>query len=500
MNRNVRLVTLFRWTAVAMHTTMVVSMGVLLATAGNSRMERIANQSVQAFVAVVDLPVTILVLLPTCVLYWTSLSPAIKDILFCTIYVFSGGLQWYLIASLLAHWTCGFQKTIPAISKRFGIAIILGLLLVVGCGIIPWGGHLERRVHPRVKGPYATPPVVFNGESKDLRQSVVVPTLDTPMPQNKNVIWCGTIQLAWNRLGKDVLHQLPQVHGAETVVSRLNLAQFSEDDLSSDSYLATAGFARDGIAENVKSEMTRRFQREVKIDPMNASDILAYAFLEANADFTIPFFDNRSLFSFRDSSAKETKVTSFGIEEKHEYAYHDLRKQIGLLYLLRKKTNPEELEEFVIDLCRDSSPNQIIVACVPPKATLLETLTDMEKKTQEFARNPTDYQGAFGIRDVLLVPNLNWEVRHHFAELEGGDKRLMNAGFTGYYISKAMQTIRFRLDRSGAELASEAQHVVSPTATHFVCDRPFLIVVKKRGAERPFFVMRVDNAELLCKP
>jgi len=60
-----------------------------------------------------------------------------------------------------------------------------------------------------------------------------------------------------------------------------------------------------------------------------------------------------------------------------------------------------------------------------------------------------------------------------------------------------MQTIRFRLDRSGAELASEARMPCAPAATHYVCDRPFLIVMKKRGAERPFFVMWVDNAELL---
>ena len=73
---------------------------------------------------------------------------------------------------------------------------------------------------------------------------------------------------------------------------------------------------------------------------------------------------------------------------------------------------------------------------------------------------------------------------------------------TGYkaWTKAAMQTIRFRLDRSGAELASEAQMPCKPSATHFVCDRPFLIVVKKRGAEHPFFVMWVDNAELLCKP
>ena len=100
----------------------------------------------------------------------------------------------------------------------------------------------------------------------------------------------------------------------------------------------------------------------------------------------------------------------------------------------------------------------------------------------------------------MLVPNLNWEVEHNFSELEGSDKRFLNAGFSSYYVAKAMQTIRFRLDRSGAELASEVQIPCLPMATHYVCDRPFLIIFKKRDAKHPFFVMWVDNAELLCEP
>ena len=129
----------------------------------------------------------------------------------------------------------------------------------------------------------------------------------------------------------------------------------------------------------------------------------------------------------------------------------------------------------------------MIVACLPPKATLAEILDDMKKKTQEFARNRRQIGtmdeciADFGIRDVLLVPNLNWEIGHHFPELEGVDKRLLNKGCGGYYVAKAIQRIRFKLDRSGAELASEAQVPCKPSAAYFVCDRPFLIVVKKRG-------------------
>jgi hypothetical protein len=500
MTRRIRHATLLRWTIVLMHTALLVSAGIMLAITVDSTHETTTCMATTAWMMLLDLPVVVLTI-PVTPLMSSPSGPVTQAILFSTIFTLLGGLQWYLLASLLARWTCGFQKAMTIASRRFGIALFVGLILVGVCGSIPWTARLERVFHSRNIGRYTPPPVAFSGESEDLRQSVIVPTLDTPLPNSKNAVWCGTLELAWKCLGKDVLHQPPEVQGAEAVASRLNGSQLVEDDLPPDSYLATAGFAKDGIVETLKSEMERRFQRQVEIDALGPNDILAYAYLEAHAAFTIPFFDNREVFPFRDSSAKETNVTSFGIEEKHEYAYRDLRDQIAVLHLLRKKSNPEELEEFVIDLCRDSSPNQIVIACVPPQATLLETLKDMEKKIQAFAGNPNaEYQRAFGVRDVLLVPNLNWEVRHHFTELEGSDKRLLNAGFSGYYMAKAMQTIRFRLDRSGAELASEAQMPCKPMATHFVCDRPFLIVVKKRSAERPFFIMWVDNAELLCKP
>ena len=373
--------------------------------------------------------------------------------------------------------------------------LVVGSVLLAGVTIESVAVFLSSR--PR---PYRPPPIAFQGESKDLHQTVVVPTLDTPMPKSKNVIWCGTLQLAWNHLGSDVLHQPPQVQNAKVVASRLNQEQLTESDLPPNSYLATAGFVKDGIVEKVKSEMKRRFQKDVQIDPMERNDILAYAYLEANAAFTIPFFDNREPFRFRGSDGKETKVSSFGIQEKHEYAYHNLREQIDILYF-PKSEKYARAEDFAIDLCRGSLPNQVIVARVPQKSTLSATLDDLDKKCRAFAQGPdAQYLRSFGVRDVLLVPNLHWEIGHHFTELEGADKRFLNAGFGTYYIARAMQSIRFRLDRSGAELASESKLYCLPTPTFFLCDQPFLIVIKKRAAERPFFVMWVDNAELLCKP
>jgi hypothetical protein len=405
------------------------------------------------------------------------------------------GIGLLCIAVTLADmWLSTRPSSAPAgISKR--ALVWIGSIVLLAVAVV--GGQIFLASRGR---PYQPPAIVFQGDSEDLRQSVVVPTLDTPVPQHKNVIWCGSMQLAWNHLGKDVLRGPPRVQGAETVASRLNQAALTEDDLPSDSCFATAGFAKDGVAERVKSEMAHRFHKDVEIAALDPNGILAYAYLEASAAFTVPFFDNHGGFRFRDSSGKETEVTSFGIEERHEYAYEALREQVEVLYCLRKEGGREQIEEFVVDLCRSSSPNQIVVACVPPKETLLETLADVETKTHGAKEQRTMEGRPLHVRDVLLVPNLNWEVRHRFAELEGPDKRFLNASFGDYHLGKALQTVRFKLDRAGAELSSEAQIPCKPMATHYVCDRPFLIVVKKRGAERPFFVMWVDNAELLCRP
>ena len=74
----------------------------------------------------------------------------------------------------------------------------------------------------------------------------------------------------------------------------------------------------------------------------------------------------------------------------------------------------------------------------------------------------------------------------------------------GYYILEALQMIDFSLSRTGVILKSQGRFGMTPAIgrpilpRYFHFDRPFLICVKKRGTEHnPFFVMWVDNAELM---
>jgi hypothetical protein len=351
-----------------------------------------------------------------------------------------------------------------------------------------------------VNVPYDAVPMAFYGTSDKLKQTVIVPTLDSPIPEGKSAIWCASFQLAWKRLKDDVTQGPVQLANAQPLADRLNRADLSEDDLDPSAVYAAAGLAKDGIGERIQTEMARRFPNvpkpELDVPPAGA---VAYAYLAASAKYDYPFFENDERFLFTDSTGKETAVGSFGIRKKDDYAYRRLRQQVQVLYCPREAImSGKEIPEFVLDPCKTSQPNQIVLARVSRKATLAETLANVDQKIAT-QLPPDTIVSELHPRDTLLVPNIAWKISHRFKELEGKDKQILNPGLQGLYLDTASQTAQFRLDRSGAELAAESKVFVKPGVSFFHLNRPFLLYMKKRGGKHPFFVLWVDNAELLEK-
>lgn len=340
----------------------------------------------------------------------------------------------------------------------------------------------------------------FDGDSTELKATLFVPTLDTPLPEGKNAIWCASFQIAWNRLRDDVIKEPIRIENAEVVAGRLNNARQSEADLPPDSYYAAAGFVTDGILETIQKEMAARLP-DVEPHQFDPSDVIvAYAYLAANVRFTIPFFENHEDLIFADPSGRKTAVSSFGVRGKDRYGYRELRRQIRLLYTnfdpVSRRRDPLD---FAVDPCKDSSPNQVVLACIPKKPTLEETLDYLDQRISEFGGDRNQLS-EFGMSQRLLVPNIFFRADHRFQELEGPDKIVLNAIGRGLFVREAFQSVFFKLDRSGAELKSEAAIAVACVAPpDLIFDRPFLVYMKRRGAEHPFFVMWVANAELLCK-
>jgi hypothetical protein len=72
------------------------------------------------------------------------------------------------------------------------IWVIIASVPVVAPGVVLWYSTRGR--------PYNPPSMSFDGSSDRLQQTVIVPTLDSPIPEGKSAIWCVSFQLAWNHL------------------------------------------------------------------------------------------------------------------------------------------------------------------------------------------------------------------------------------------------------------------------------------------------------------
>jgi hypothetical protein len=336
----------------------------------------------------------------------------------------------------------------------------------------------------------------FVGSSTELQKTIILPTLNLPIVPNRNNVWCSSFQLSWNEMMNKVIKEPINISGAEELSQRLNNSKQKNTDLSDDSYYVGAGKVSDGIIEKIKGDMASRFP-SAQLPQFNPDDgFIAYSYVETYLKFTESYRQNEKALVFTDSSGNETFVKSFGVWEGYLPQYEPLCKQMEVLYC--ELDENRNVIEFALDLCKDTKPYQVVVSIIKPKKSLELTFNELQTKIRDFESNPeNEYLREFSDVDILKVPEMFWRITHHFQELE--DKSLLNPEFKDMPISTAMQVINFRLDRSGVILKSHSLFSVAAVPRLFIFDKPFLIYLKKRDAEQPFFVMWVDNAELLSK-
>jgi hypothetical protein len=361
-------------------------------------------------------------------------------------------------------------------------------VIVAGLALAMVGALLWRSSGKSLDEPKTRPLALFN--EADLAQTVVVPTLDTPLPAGKSAIWCASFQIAWNRLQTEVVKAPLHVVGAEELAARLNRAKSSESDLEPGSFYAAAGWIKDGILDRIREDMRTQFPG-VTLPDFGPDDprrlAVAFAFLQEEVHFRFEYIVNKEPLVFTDSAGKQTRVRCFGIPaDKKEKGVFTYRSQVKILL--------QQGDDFALDLSRDTSPNQVVVARIGRHETLAAMLKWLRDQKARAAANK--HEVDFTDADTLLVPEMAWLVRWRFAELEQKELPTPPGGF----LAKAWQEIGFRLDRKGARVQSKGvvnDWLDGNTPHPYHCDRPFLVYLKKRGAELPFLVVWVDNAELL---
>ena len=334
------------------------------------------------------------------------------------------------------------------------------------------------------------------------------------MPEHQNVIWCSTFQIAWDKLKNDIIREPVSVPQAAELAARLNKAEFSPGNLEAESFYAKVGFVKDGIVEQIQEDMDKRFPSKPvpvfgETGSLPPESIIAYSYLNANIGFKYPFYTKEKAFGFEDSSGQRINVTSFcDYTEAADPNKELVREQVDILYY--KYADKENAAEFAVDLCRHTNPYQVVLALVPRQDNLSEIVNAVKQKISEFKRGH-NYEALRKLRpasdfqpsDSLIVPDVLYKLTHHFTELNG--KHIQNPQWKDYWFLEARQIIDFALRRTGVSMKSEALIATPPPGRmpeprRFHFNKPFLIYVKKREpAASPFFVMWVDNAELMNK-
>lgn len=334
----------------------------------------------------------------------------------------------------------------------------------------------------------------FDGDSLKLKTTLIVPTLDTLFKKDTNAIWCASFLSAWKCLESDLAKEPLMIQDSPEIAVALNKSSDPRPDIPKASLYVASGWNQKGIIDQITKDLAQKFPSKTPpvFDGIAQNSFVTYAYLEVKIKFSIPYFQNRKPLLFTDCKGNETVINSFGICPGDESAYLKLRQQPAILFAAMDESH--KIAECIIDLDHTSNPNQIILALVEPGPTLEEMLKSVEEK---IAAGKKLKLQEFDVNDVLLVPDIIWNIRHRFTDIEG--KEFMNSQLKGQRIDVARQDIQFRLDKNGSELRSEAEEHYRSLPTQYAFDRPFLLYMKERGAKMPYFVMWIANAELLCK-
>ncbi len=343
--------------------------------------------------------------------------------------------------------------------------------------------------HAELSGePYLT------ADAGSLRRTVVAPAPDEPHAEGRNILYCGTMQLAWNELVR-LCGGPPRLDGPCEIAERLNreASRIAKDDLDDESYVARAGEG-DAVLHEIRRELARKFQGAASpgMLPERLPDdaLFLYAYLFKSLAFATPLLREEGWgLEFRGSQ----RVRHFGLWETMGEA--DWKEQAGQVVVHDHRSD----EDFVVELLTKARDDRLLVARVPPEATLLDTARQVLARAAPSLWSRMTGGAHLRRKDTLKIPIVDFELLCQYSELAG---RQISA--RQRVISQADQAIRFRLDDKGALLKSEFA-MTAPRGglrpgflpRSFVCDGPFLVLLLRKGRAAPYLALWIDNAELL---
>lgn len=330
--------------------------------------------------------------------------------------------------------------------------------------------------------------------SKDV---TVVPTMNDEIKQDTS--WCGTFQLVWNDMKNEVVKKDIEFTPQLELVENLNREDFIESMLSEDYYFKIYGLKTLELKDKIEKGIKERFNQtsdilndfdwdEEELDNSNNPDERRYFFytmLYRKFEF-LKEFDELKNGKFGQEE-KETKY--FGIDNNTD---DSVGNQIDVLYYNSK-------DDFAVLI--NTKTNDEVIFCKNPNGnTFNEIYENMNKQANIYEGKKT-----FADIDEFKAPNLTLNVKREYKELANKPFKTADSVYDTAEIQKAIQSIKFSLDKKGGEIKSEAAIDMKNYATaiepitkkeeprYFYVDNTFAIFFREKGKEKPYFAGRIND-------
>lgn len=320
----------------------------------------------------------------------------------------------------------------------------------------------------------------------------VVPTMHDNIQQD--TAWCGTFQLVWNDMIKEVVGQEVKWEEPLAMVDNLNKQDFNESSISEAYYYKKFGLKTLDLKTEIEKGIREKFnetsnvlgdidwsQEALDQGREDVKRYLFYTMLKRDFSYEKEFtkLENGKFANQYDN------VKYFGIDATTEKA---VRKQVEVLY-----HNSEE--DFAV-LLYTVEGDQVYVCKGTKASTFHEIYNEMVRKADSYSGNRT-----FGELDYLKIPEITFDVKREYTELE--NKKFYGAQKNQIEIVKAIQTIQLQMDEKGGSIKSEAVMDVLDKAAafepeeqqprYFYFDDEYVLFLLEEGKEKPYFATCISD-------
>lgn len=340
------------------------------------------------------------------------------------------------------------------------LVLFIGLLPASSCNGIA-GSKSDNDTTLKTKEKESYFPKVMPVDS--LKHTVFVPSLNNELPARGNVIYTPAFLLAWDTV-QGVLGGPFTLQGADKMLQEV---------------AATTGF-KSALARDEYDIKVERSRTDIKITSLFNKSLPFASDMDTIRSHNRPF-----LFS-------GCEVKAFGME-----GYNPLvAEQMRLLYYV-------DDDHFILCITpKDSTQELILAKGTTTGQTMADVLKETDRLIGEGMQQEKSDDPRYKIRqgDRVMIPALAFNLKKKYNNFEGATLHLKD---DIWRIDEATQRTAFVLNEHGAAVEGEDTITMTlsipdhPKLLSF--DKPFVVMLRKKGVEQPYVMMRIDNAELMVK-